>query len=399
MRRPSSKVCVACHTFDKGGKSGVGPEPLRRGRRTARTHEQGFNYSAGAEGQAGQPWTFDELNEWLHKPSAYAPGTRMAFAGITNDKQRADVIAYLRTLSDNPEPLPSPEQAPAAAAAGRARRRRRLQHRSRRPDGTEPASPPELDRFLAAAEAAADVAGAVVRPFFRAGFAIDTKSDRSPVTIADRSAEQAMRAVLAERFPDHGVLGEEFGLDRPEARLRWVLDPIDGTRAFVSGRPTFGTLIALLDGETPILGVIDQPVSRERWIGAVGRRDRVPRRVWRPGGLPAVPRRWRDAELSCTSPEMLGPDQPRWQRLVGAVRRNYWGGDCYAHGLLALGQIDVIAETTMKLWDWAALVPVVEGAGGRVTDWSGQTLRPGGDGRVLSVGDPALLPQIVALLN
>ena len=78
-----------------------------------------------------------------------------------------------------------------------------------------------------------------------------------------------------------------------------------------------------------------------------------------------------DAELSCTSPEMLGPDEPRWQRLVGAVRRNYWGGDCYAHGLLALGQIDVIAETTMKLWDWAALVPVVEGAGGRVTDWSG----------------------------
>ena len=262
--------------------------------------------------------------------------------------------------------------------------------------GTAPSS--DLDRYLAAAEAAADVAGAVVRPFFRAGFAIDTKSDRSPVTIADRSAEQAMRAVLAERFPDHGVLGEEFGLDRPEASLRWVLDPIDGTRAFVSGRPTFGTLIALLDGETPILGVIDQPVSRERWIGAVGRRTLF-RGAYggRAGCRPC--RSLEDAELSCTSPEMLGPDQPRWQRLVGAVRRNYWGGDCYAHGLLALGQIDVIAETTMKLWDWAALVPVVEGAGGRVTDWSGQTLRPGGDGRVLSVGDPALLPQIVTLLN
>ena len=131
---------------------------------------------------------------------------------------------------------------------------------------------PELDRFLEAAEAAADVAGAVVRPLFRAGFAVDTKSDRTPVTIADRAAEQAMRAVLAERFPDHGVLGEEFGLDRPEARLRWVLDPIDGTRAFVSGRTTFGTLIALLDGETPVLGVIDQPVTGERWIGTAGRK-------------------------------------------------------------------------------------------------------------------------------
>ncbi len=255
----------------------------------------------------------------------------------------------------------------------------------------KPAVPAELDRFLAAAEAAADVAGAVVRPFFRAGFAIDTKSDRSPVTIADRSAEQAMRAVLAERFPEHGILGEEFGLDRPEARLRWVLDPIDGTRAFVSGRPTFGTLIALLDGETPVLGVIDQPVTRERWIGAMGR----PTAFHGPFGGRAGCRPCASlahAELSCTSPEMLGADEPNWRRLASTVRRNYWGGDCYAHGLLALGQIDVIAETTMKLWDWAALVPVVEGAGGRVTDWAGQPLRPGGDGRVLSVGDPALLP-------
>jgi histidinol phosphatase-like enzyme (inositol monophosphatase family) len=260
------------------------------------------------------------------------------------------------------------------------------------------ASRPALDRFLAAAEAAADVAGAVVRPFFRAGLAIDPKSDRSPVTIADRSAERAMRAVLSERFPDHGVLGEEFGHDQPGAQLCWVLDPIDGTRAFVSGRPTFGTLIALLDGETPILGVIDQPVSRERWIGATGR-PTVFRGAYggRAGCRPCAS--LADVELSCTSPEMLGSDLPRWQRLVDVVRRNYWGGDCYAHGLLALGQIDVIAETAMNLWDWAALVPVVEGAGGRVTDWSGQKLRSGGDGRVLSVGDPALLPDIVALLK
>ncbi len=260
------------------------------------------------------------------------------------------------------------------------------------------AAPAGIDRFIAAAEAAADVAGAVVRPFFRAGFAIDTKSDRSPVTIADRTAEQAMRAVLSERFPDHGILGEEFGLDRPDASLRWVLDPIDRrTRAFVSGRPTFGTLIALLVGETPVLGIIDQPVTGERWIGALGRPT-----VFRgPYGGRAGCRSCAslaDAELSCTSPDMLGPDEPRWRRLADAVRRNYWGGDCYAHGLLALGQIDVIAECTMKLWDWAALVPVIEGAGGKVTDWAGQPLRPGGDGRVLSVGDPALLAEAVALL-
>ena len=255
-----------------------------------------------------------------------------------------------------------------------------------------------IDRLVAAAEAAADVAGAVVRPFFRAGVPADQKADRSPVTIADRSAEQAMRAVLAERLPEHGVLGEEFGLDRPEARLCWVLDPIDGTRAFITGRPTFGTLIALLDDERPIVGVIDQPVTRERWVGAIGRRTRFSGPL---GGRAGCRRcaSLAEAELSCTSAEMMRDVWPRWQRLASAVRRNYWGGDCYAHGLLALGQIDVVAERSMKLWDWAALVPVVEGAGGQVTDWSGAPLRPGGDGTVLSVGDPALLPQAIELLN
>jgi histidinol phosphatase-like enzyme (inositol monophosphatase family) len=258
--------------------------------------------------------------------------------------------------------------------------------------------PVNTDRLITAAEAAADVAGAVVRPFFRADVAADLKSDRSPVTIADRSAEQAMRAVLTERFPDYGILGEEFGLDRPDARFRWVLDPIDGTRAFITGRPTFGILIALLDGDTPLLGVIDQPVTGERWVGATGRATTFRGPYGGRAGCRPCPS-LADAELSCTSPEMLGADQPRWQRLAGAVRRNYWGGDCYAHGLLAIGQIDVIAETTMKLWDWAALVPVVEGAGGRVTDWAGHALRPDGDGRVLSVGDPALLAKAVALLR
>ena len=257
---------------------------------------------------------------------------------------------------------------------------------------------PDTDTLIAAAEAAADVAGAVIRPFFRVGLAAVLKADRSPVTIADRTAERAMRAVLSERFPDHGVMGEEFGLDRPESPLRWVLDPIDGTRAFITGRPTFGTLIALLHDDRPILGIIDQPVTGERWIGAHGRPT-----VFRgPLGGEAGCRpcaSLSDAELSATSPDMFGVDTPRWERLRRAVRRNYWGGDCYAYGLLALGQIDIVAEADMKVWDWAALVPVIEGAGGSVTDWSGAPLRPDGDGRVLSVGDKSLLPAILAELN
>jgi len=257
---------------------------------------------------------------------------------------------------------------------------------------------PGIDRFIEAAEAAADVAGAVIRPFFRAGLAAEMKLDQSPVTIADRTAEQAMRAVLAERLPDHGILGEEFGLDHPDAPLRWVLDPIDGTRAFITGRPVFGTLIALLEGETPILGVIDQPVTGERWLGVSGQPTRFQGRF---GGAPGCrPCASLDrAELSCTSPEMFGADLPSWQRLSGAVRRVTLGGDCYAYGLLALGQIDVIAECDLKIWDWAALVPVIEGAGGRLTDWSGAPMRPGGDGRALAVGDAALLAPASALLS
>lgn len=255
-----------------------------------------------------------------------------------------------------------------------------------------------LDRLLEAAEAAADAAGAVIRPFFRSGLPAEQKGDLSPVTIADRSAEEKMRAVLSARFPQHGILGEEFGLDRPDAPLRWVLDPIDGTRAFITGRPTFGTLIGLLDGDTPILGIIDQPVTGERWVGVAGRPTRFRGPFGGAAGCRPCPALGQ-AELSCTAPEMLGARRPAWERLAASVRRVSWGGDCYAYGLLSLGQIDVIAEADLKVWDWAALAPVVEGAGGRMTDWSGRLLRTDGDGSVLAVGDPALLDPAVENLK
>ncbi|HTR17176.1 MAG TPA: inositol monophosphatase family protein [Acetobacteraceae bacterium] len=258
---------------------------------------------------------------------------------------------------------------------------------------------PHPDTLIAAAHAAADAAGAVIRPLFRSGIAADLKGDESPVTVADRGAEQAMRALLGERFPEHGILGEEFGLDRPDARFRWVLDPIDGTRAFITGRPSFTILIALMDGDTPILGIIDQPVTGERWTGCLGRPTLFQGGF---GGAPGARRcdTLAAAELSCTSPEMLAGDPwPRWQRLQGAVNRTSWGGDSYAYGLLALGQIDIVAEADMKVWDWAALVPVVEGAGGRVTDWEGRKLNPEGVARTLAVGDPALLPLAVEALR
>ena len=167
----------------------------------------------------------------------------------------------------------------------------------------------------AAAEAAADVAGAVIRPLFRAPLTADVKADRSPVTIADRTAELAMRAVLSERFPGHGILGEEFGHDRPGASHQWVLDPVDGTKAFITGRPSFGTLIALLRDGVPVLGIIDQPVSGERWVGIAGQPTRFSGSHGRAGcrSCPALAR----AELSCTSPSVFGRgDQAKWDRLA-----------------------------------------------------------------------------------
>ena len=257
---------------------------------------------------------------------------------------------------------------------------------------------PDLTPYLAAAAAAAAAAGKVIRPHFRGSVPADIKPDQSPVTVADRNAELAMREILRQHTPGCGILGEEFGLERPDAPLRWVLDPIDGTRAFITGRPTFGTLIALLNGDTPLLGIIDQPVTQERWIGLAAQ----PTTFTSPfGGTPGT-RPCKDlsnAELSCTSPEMLGPDMPRFQTLRSQVRRNYWGGDCYAFGLLALGQIDVIVECDLKPWDWAALLPVVQGAGGAMTDWSGNPPQINGDGRIIAVGDPALLADIVRTLN
>jgi myo-inositol-1(or 4)-monophosphatase len=253
--------------------------------------------------------------------------------------------------------------------------------------------------FLPIAEEAADLAGRVIRPLFRSALLVEAKGDASPVTEADRAAERAIRDLLAARLPTHGVIGEEYGNERVEADWVWVLDPIDGTRAFVTGRPLFGTLIGLLHRGVPVLGLIDQPVTGERWIGVAGQPTRLRSPI---GGMAGCrPCATLDqAELSCTSPDMFdAATAPRFAAVKAAARRTTWGGDCIAYGLLAIGLVDVVVDATMKPWDWAALVPVIEGAGGRCTDWAGRPLRLDGDGTVLAVGDPALLSAASRLLS
>jgi len=251
----------------------------------------------------------------------------------------------------------------------------------------------ESDLLLAAR--LADAAGAAIRPFFRKPFAMEAKADLSPVTEADRAAEAAMRAILAEERPYDGVIGEEYGPDRPDAERVWVLDPIDGTRSFVAGRPIFGTLVALLDQTKPVLGMIDQPISGERWLGAAGQ----------PSTLNGAPIRTRacdgiaQAHLATTGPGYFGPESwTAFERVRAAARDTLWGGDCYNYGLLAAGHLDLVIEDGLKLYDFAALVPIVEGAGGRMRDWCGKALDMHSDGRVIAAGDPRLIDLAMAVL-
>ena len=248
-----------------------------------------------------------------------------------------------------------------------------------------------LDDDIALAHALADASGAAIRPHFRARFAQELKEDASPVTQADREAEAAIRTLIERYRPADGIVGEEYGAHQAEAERVWVLDPIDGTRAFIGGRPIFGTLIALTVEGRPTLGVIDQPIAGERWIGVAGRPTLFNGAPARTRPCPELSR----ALFATTAPWFCGG----FEALRAAAGDTLLGGDCYNYALLASGHTDLVVEEGLKLHDYAALVPVVEGAGGRMTDWSGAPLVEDSDGRVIAVGDPALLDQVLPLLG
>lgn len=254
-----------------------------------------------------------------------------------------------------------------------------------------------LDTDIALALRLADAAGQAIRPHFRAGVSSERKDDATPVTVADRAAEEAMRRILKAEVPRDTVIGEEFGSDEGNSGRTWVLDPIDGTVSFVAGRPIFGTLIALVVDGFPVLGVIDQPILHERWLGASGRQTTF-------NGAAVSTRACRqlaDAQLATTGPQYFDDHQGEHFMSLAAKtdhRRMMMGGDCYNYGLLASGHIDLVCEAGLKLHDWAALVPVVEGAGGMMCDWNGDPLHSESDGHVLAIGDPARLEDVTEAL-
>jgi inositol-phosphate phosphatase / L-galactose 1-phosphate phosphatase / histidinol-phosphatase len=242
----------------------------------------------------------------------------------------------------------------------------------------------DLDPLLALALRLADAAGAEIRPHFRNLTTVEDKPDLTPVTVADRAAEASMRALIETHLPSHGIIGEEVGRVREDADYVWVLDPIDGTKSFISGVPLFGTLIALTRKRRPILGIIDQPISRERWVGASGRPTTLNGAAIRCRACPTLAA----ATLFATTPEMFkGDDAACFARVSTAVKLTRFGGDCYSYGLVAAGFIDIVLEASLKPYDFCAMVPIVEGAGGLATDWRGAPLDLDSDGRVLVAGD------------
>ncbi|MFM2271606.1 MAG: hypothetical protein RL702_671 [Pseudomonadota bacterium] len=255
----------------------------------------------------------------------------------------------------------------------------------------------KLDAEIALAHRLADAAREAILPHFRSGMTSERKSDSTPVTLADRAAEAAMRAIIKAEFPDDAIHGEEYGAETGSSGRTWVLDPIDGTAGFLAGRPMFGTLIALVVEGWPVLGVIDQAVLKERWVGITGRPTTLNGQPVRTRGCAALA----DATLATTGPHYFDDHEGEHFMALAARtdhRRMVMGGDCYNYAMLTTGQIDIVCEAGLKLHDYAALVPVVEGAGGVMCDWSGEPLHAASQGDVLALGDPARLEDVVEAL-
>ncbi len=246
----------------------------------------------------------------------------------------------------------------------------------------------------------ATASGNAIRPFFRTSLGVDDKSGGGafdPVTAADRAAELAMRTLIGEKFPNHGIIGEEFGPVHPEAEFVWVLDPIDGTKSFISGMPAWGTLIALTRGGQPVFGMMHQPFITERFTG-----DGAAARYRGPAGDRALTVRpcatLAEAILYTTSPRLMNAaDRTIFATVEEAARLSRYGGDCYAYCMLAAGHVDLVIETELKPYDVAALIPIIVGAGGVITTWTGEPAQNGG--RIVAAGDRRVHAAALSMLN
>jgi len=261
------------------------------------------------------------------------------------------------------------------------------------------------ERCIALTHRLADASAKIALQYFRAPLAVDSKSDASPVTLADRQAEEVMRALIKAEFPSHGIIGEEHGRENDSAEWLWILDPIDGTASFINGVPLFGTLIGLWrrhgSGASAYLGCINHPALNQRWIGGAGEPTTCNGSAVRPRACPTLS----EATVYITSEDQVqGEERARFTRLTRSVHRRRVGGtDCFHYAMVASGWTDIACEAGLKLHDYAAIVPVLEGAGAAITDWNGAPLGLESErtvhGQVLASGDANVHAAAVAALR
>jgi myo-inositol-1(or 4)-monophosphatase len=258
------------------------------------------------------------------------------------------------------------------------------------------AAEPSHGAFAALAQQLASVARQHTLPLFRTLLTVTSKADASPVTIADRSAEAAMRGLITEHFPAHGIYGEEHGQERIDAPYLWVLDPIDGTKSFITGSPLWGTLVALLHHGQPVIGLVDMPMLGETWLAQQGQATLCNGRPVHTSDC----RELQQARIYTTSPDAFGAaDWAAFDALSRRCSLRRFGGDCYSYAQLAGGHIDLVVEAGLQPYDYLPMVALLQSAGGVISDWQGQPLSVASDGRVLAAASAELHAQALAGLQ
>ena len=258
----------------------------------------------------------------------------------------------------------------------------------------------ELEQRLAFAQRLADAAAKIIRPYFRRRIDVADKGAAGfydPVTEADKRAEAAMRSLIESAYPHDGILGEEYGHRAGDSDFVWILDPIDGTRAFIAGQPLWGTLIALEHQGKPVLGILDQPFLDERFTASAGKaelRTAASTQTLKTRACAKLD----DAVITTTHPllHFNEAERQRYWAVEERCRLSRYGGDCYGYALVAMGFVDLVIETELKRWDVAPLIPLIEGAGGVITSWDGKS--PGKGGNVIAAGDRRVHAEALAIL-
>ena len=253
-----------------------------------------------------------------------------------------------------------------------------------------------LHELCSFANLLADESEKIIRKYFRTNISIERKEDKSPVTIADQKTELKIRELIEHKYPNHGILGEEFNSKNIDSEFLWVIDPIDGTRSFIAGHKDFGTLIALLHNNKPIIGIINCPMHDERWIGLTNKNTTL-------NGKEIHTSKVEDLQKSyvCSSGLYFENDHLRkgFNQIIKKTRYHRFGGDCYMYGMLATGLIEIVIEDTLKAHDYMALVPIIEGAGGKITDKYGKIINLESDGSVVVSANEKLHKKLLEIIN